>query len=249
MIPSLKPSGHLGQRNGGGLRSARVKRAARKIPKVILKIESSRASGRALLHGIAEYSRQKGPWAFSWEAGGLSERWPQRQFSDADGIILRDITKLDTVLAVGVPVVVIGHLQREIAEVVNVSTDSPAIGRLGAEHLIQCGVRNFALCGFKAGDGAQWSETRGEMFSKCVAGAGFNAPAFFNFSINAWGEQRVEAIESLRSLPKPVGLMDCNDDCGQRVMELCKSAGVAVPDEVGVIGADNDEVICNLMDP
>ena len=216
---------------------------------MILKVESSRASGRALLQGIAEYSHQRGPWAFSWEVSGLAERWLQRRCSGADGIILRDITDLKEVLSFGLPVVVFGHLQQEIAGVVNVSADSEAIGRLGAEHLIQCGFRNFAFCGFSGADGAQWPEIRRQSFARSVEQAGFAPPAAFNFFIDRWEKQRAEGIKWLCALPKPVGLMACNDDCGQRVMELCKSAGLAVPDQVGVIGADNDEVVCNLMDP
>ena len=53
----------------------------------------------------------------------------------------------------------------------------------------------------------------------------------------------------LRSLPKPVGVMACNDDCGRHVIEACKLANLAVPDDVGVLGADNDEVVCGLTDP
>ncbi len=219
------------------------------VPRVILKIESSRASGRALLRGIAEYSHQRGPWAFSWEVSGLAERWLRTKCSDADGIILRDSTNLKEVLSFGLPTVVFGHLQQEIAGVVNVSADSPAIGRLGAEHLIACGFRNFAFCGFTVAHGAQWPEIRRKHFSRCVVQAGFASPVSFDFSIDRWDKQRTAGIRWLRSLPKPVGLMACNDDCGQRIMELCKSIGLAVPDEVGVIGADNDEVVCNLMDP
>lgn len=219
------------------------------VPRVILKIESSRASGRAMLRGIAGYSHQRGPWAFSWEASGLGERWSQTRCSGADGIILRDGPNLKEVLSFGLPVVVIGHLQQEIAGVVNLSGDSQAIGRLGAEHLIGCGFRNFAFCGFTVEDGAQWPAIRRKHFASTVEQAGFASPATFDFSIDRWEKQRGAGIRWLRSLPKPVGLMACNDDCGQHVMELCKSIGLSIPDEIGVIGADNDELVCNLMDP
>ena len=61
------------------------------VPKVILLIESSRASGRALLRGIADYSRHHGPWSFSWEPAGLEKVQPLLETGDADGIILRDV--------------------------------------------------------------------------------------------------------------------------------------------------------------
>src|SRR5579863_3751062 len=196
----------------------RLKAKESGFPKVILKVESSRASGRALLRGIAEYSHQRGPWSFSWEASGLAERWQAMRCSDADGIILRDITNLSQVLSFGLPVVVFGHMQQEIPGVVNVSADSEAIGRMGGEHLIQCGFRNFAFCGFTSADGALWPQIRREHFTRCVVRAGFTTPASFDFSIDRWEKQRAAAIKWLCSLTKPVGLMACNDDCGQRVM-------------------------------
>src|SRR5438093_7737802 len=53
----------------------------------------------------------------------------------------------------------------------------------------------------------------------------------------------------LKDLPKPVGLMACNDIRGQQVLNACRASGVAVPDDVRVIGVDNDEVLCELADP
>ena len=53
----------------------------------------------------------------------------------------------------------------------------------------------------------------------------------------------------LRSLEKPIGLMACNDIRAQQVLQCCEDAGIAVPDDVAVIGVDNDEVICGLCHP
>ena len=63
-------------------------------------------------------------------------------------------------------------------------------------------------------------------------------------------QEREDAIAGwLRSLPKPVGLMAYNDRCAYQVIAACGSRGIAVPDEVAVIGVDNDEVLCELSDP
>ena len=64
-----------------------------------------------------------------------------------------------------------------------------------------------------------------------------------------WSKEWRSLAHWLKALPKPVGVMACNDDCGQRVMEVCKLTGLTVPDLVGLIGADNDEVVCGLTDP
>ena len=53
----------------------------------------------------------------------------------------------------------------------------------------------------------------------------------------------------IKSLPKPVGVMACNDERGLQVLDACRRAGVAVPDEVAVIGVDNDLPMCELAIP
>ncbi len=53
----------------------------------------------------------------------------------------------------------------------------------------------------------------------------------------------------LRSLPRPVGLMACNDDRGRQVLQACAAAGLRVPEEVAVVGVDDDALLCELSDP
>jgi LacI family transcriptional regulator len=224
-----------------------------RIPKVVLLVESSRASGRNLLQGIADYAHHHGPWSFYWEPGGLEKAWPVLKTLDADGIILRDADKLDEVLAFGIPAVVVGHRNEEISGLVNVVTDSATIGRMAAEHLLRCGFRHFAFCGYASTprEHTPWSRLRRESFSERVVKAGFEAPADHVLlpTRTDWQEERRLLARWLESLPKPVGLMACNDDCGQQVMEACKLASQPVPDAVAVIGADNDELVCGLSDP
>ncbi len=229
-----------------------------KIPAIGLLIESSRASGRALLCGIAKCAHHYGPWALYWEPGGLEKAWPKLKALGVDGIILRDVDKLEEVPALGIPAVVVGHSQAEISSLVNVVTDSAAIGRLGAEHLLKCGFKHFAFCGYGASpaprprsDSFTWSELRETYFTRHLRHAGF--PVFthttFPPAAHAWREEHQQMAAWLQSLPKPVGLMACNDDCGRHVIEACHLANLAVPDAVGVLGVDNDEVVCGLSDP
>lgn len=53
----------------------------------------------------------------------------------------------------------------------------------------------------------------------------------------------------LKSLPKPVALLACNDLCGRHVLEACEQAGLAVPEEIAVLGVDDDDILCNLCRP
>jgi LacI family transcriptional regulator len=128
-------------------------------------------------------------------------------------------------------------------------TDTERIGHMAAEHLLERGLRHFAYSGFK---NTPWSELRGEMFARKIETAGFSvatyaAPA--HPDRHSWKKELQRMAEWLRSLPRPLGLMACNDDNGQHVIEACKIAGLRVPDEISVLGTDNDELVCELSDP
>jgi len=223
------------------------------IPKVVLLVESSRASGRALLAGVADYAKYHGPWSFYWEPGGFETAWPVLKSLDADGIIMRDVDRLQEVLSLKIPVVVFGHKRREVSGVINVRTDSPQIGRMGADHLIQCGFKNFAFVGIAnaPNESVIWSQSRQEHFARRVMELGFTTQTYVlpYATGRDWVKERTALAAWLTALPKPVGLMACNDDCGVQVMEACKMAELAVPDLIGVIGADNDDIVCGLSNP
>jgi LacI family transcriptional regulator len=224
-----------------------------KLPKVGLLIESSRAAGRAVLKGVADYAHHHGRWSFYWEPGGLEKAWPKLRSLNLQGIILRDVSKLEEVLRFGIPTVVLGHSRSEVPGVVNVVTDSAAIGRMGAEHLLGCGFKRFAYCGMTVAPGelASWSRLREDSFRQPLEEAGLpcctysTAPA----GRRSWNQERRAMIRWLRALPRPCGLMACNDDLGKEVIEACKLAGLAVPDDIAVVGVDNDELVCGFSDP
>ena len=53
----------------------------------------------------------------------------------------------------------------------------------------------------------------------------------------------------IRYLPRPVALMACDDTQGNKIMELCRVMGIKIPEEIAVLGVDNDEIICGMSDP
>jgi LacI family transcriptional regulator len=126
---------------------------------------------------------------------------------------------------------------------------------MAAAHLLERGLRNFAFCGFVD---CPWSILREEVFAQALAAQGY-ACERRRIRLSNW-MQRSNWIESweheqpllsswLKSLPRPVGVMACNDACGRSVLEACAAAGLHVPDDVAVIGVDNDELLCELSTP
>lgn len=247
--------------NGFAKRTASRNAPMSKGPKVVLLIESSRASGRALLRGVANFTHHHRPWSFYWEPRGLETAHGGLKKLGADGVIFRDVGTLKAeVLRLGIPAVVISHASAEVPGLINVVTDSEAIGHLAADHLLRCGFHHFAYFGCAVencgspGEGLEqtpWSKNRLEAFSRRVTEAGFSPPAVCVLPgwEADWPKIRDRLAEWLARLPTPLGVMACNDDCAVQVVEACKLAGLAVPDVVGIVGADNDEVVCGLAEP
>jgi LacI family transcriptional regulator len=229
-----------------------TKRAPRRRRSVALLIETSNAYARGLLHGIHAYSREQGPWSIYLGEQSRGESAPSwlRQWR-GDGIIARIESQAiaDAVLASGLPAIDVSAA-RYIAELPFVETDDAAIARLAAQHLLQRGFRHFGYCGdprFK------WSSFRMEHFEQAIKTAGHTCqiypPAQRGRRSMSWEEERANLGRWLQSLPKPAGVMAAFDIRGREVLDACQQIGVRVPDEVAVIGVDNDELLCDLTDP
>ena len=226
-------------------------------PRVALLIESSRAYGRGLLVGVAKYVREHGPWSISLQEQKLSDAAPDwlRKWK-GDGIITRlenrGVARL--IQRLRVPAI---YLRQPPAHFrfPTLLTDHAAAARLAFEHWRGRGFRHFAYCGF---DGADYSDARKECFVRVVKEHGMPCHVFENPLRRRRGLTDIER-EGLKDgaivarwverLPKPLGLMACNDMRGQQVLEACRAYGFNAPDDVGVIGVDNDEVLCDLSDP
>lgn len=226
-------------------------------PRVALLIESSRSYGRELLMGIASYVRVHGPWSIEFEEGDPAEHFP-KWFSrwNWDGIIARVSTPemAEVIGQTGVPVVDLsGCLPK--AGFPGIRSDEEAVGRMAAEHLLRRGFKNFAFCGFH---GADWSDLRRTSFERRVAEAGFACQVFEDSGSSAstsdlgyqeHGElHERELMDWILSLPKPCGVMACNDARGRQILTCCREVSVPVPDAVAVIGVDKDEIFCELSE-
>jgi LacI family transcriptional regulator len=128
-------------------------------------------------------------------------------------------------------------------------TKAEKIGFLGAEHLLERGFKNFAFCDFK---GLPWSLNRLINFRQRIQKAGFQVEVFSSpvkkiFTPSE--KDRARLADWLRSLPKPIGMMTCNDDMGRAILEACKAIEIQVPEQIAVVGVDDDDLTCELTDP
>ncbi len=218
---------------------------------VALLIETSGSYGRGLLRGVSKYNREHGGWSTYFHPHGLGDPPPPWLTNwHGDGILARIDTPeiANLLLHSGVPVVnlrgTVGELQFPY-----VGPDHDQIARLAAEHLLERGLKHFAFCGKPAGVHPGLDE-RGVTFAEVVRAAGGTCDVFpADCPPDNWEMEQELLSKWLDSLPKPVGVMACNDERGLQVLDACRRCGAIVPDEVAVIGADNDEHLCDLSIP
>jgi LacI family transcriptional regulator len=236
-------------------------RAISGMPQVALLLETSTEYGRGLLRGILRYSRLQGPWSLYVAPGHLEQALPKAKSWGGTGIIarMRSLEMAKQIRATGLPFVASSldefRPPRPGDKFGEIRTNSSGIAQMAAAHLVERSLRHFAFCGFH---GCAWSSCREEVFSRCLKDHGFECHTH-RIELGNWmhlpnwiedweHEQRI-LLDWLKSLPKPVGLMACNDICGREVLQACAAAGLRVPDDVAVVGVDNDELMCELSNP
>ncbi|HEX2853888.1 MAG TPA: DNA-binding transcriptional regulator [Opitutaceae bacterium] len=219
------------------------------LPKIALLFEATNSYARSLLIGIGEYMLSHGPWSVHYAELGRDEKPPPWLSAwRGAGVIIRGENRrvARAVARLTVPIVDLTP-SRLLPRAPWVKSDDAAIARLGAQHFLERGYRHFAFCGDPR---FSWSNRRSEHFGLFVRGAGYACQVYAPKKRALNSDAEVEAIgDWLAGLPKPVAVFACYDNRGQQVLEGCRRRGFSVPEEVAVLGVDNDEVLCGLSPP
>jgi LacI family transcriptional regulator len=218
--------------------------------RVALLIESSNAYARGILEGIAAYIRRHQSWSiFLPEQRRGDAPPPSLARWKGDGIIARIETPAvaDAVRRLGLPAIDLSAA-RLIPSLPWVETDDDAIARLAADHFLERGFRRLAYCGDPR---FNWSRWRCARFRQLAEDAGATCRLYGaeDAPLASWQAEHSRLVRWVRSLPRPVGILACYDIKAQQLLDACRDAHLAVPEEVAVLGVDNDPVLCELCDP
>jgi LacI family transcriptional regulator len=219
---------------------------------VALLIETSNAYARGLLDGIIAYQREHELWSIylgEQQRGARPPDWMKNW--RGDGIIARIET--DEIAAVvrrsRLPTVDVSAARR-VPNIPWVETNDREIAQSAARHLMDRGFRTLAYCGEPQ---FNWSRWREESFLALAQQAGRECSVFEGRTPVEKGysctRERRQLKSWLERLPKPVGVMACYDFRGQQILDVCREVDIAVPEQVAVIGVDNDERLCQLCTP
>jgi LacI family transcriptional regulator len=229
-----------------------------KQKRVILLVESSRAYGRGCLLGVASYVRAHGHWKVLHMERRAAERVPSLLTRwNGDGMLTRveNQRTADALARLHLPMVDLRGRFRPPGGVAIV-TDPLQCARLAVDHFLARGFRHFAFCGYP---GIDFSDERDACWRECLAAKGNSVSSYVptrrqRSEDTTARETRGELDERriadwLLTLPQPLAVFACNDARGRQVLAACQLARLAVPEQVAVLGVDNDEVICELSDP
>lgn len=210
---------------------------------------------RELVQGISSYGNTEGRWHLQIFPPDL-DFVEVIESSNPDGLLLGPIDDIQlghrAVELVPCSVAVCrGYYDSELP-LAAVESDDVAVGKLGAEHLLAKGFCHYA---FVAQEGEAWSQLRQRGFQQTLAGAGYSVAVYEiargltlhkpvpsnprHGELNRWLEQQ----------PKPLGVLACNDSVARVISRFCLDLGLRVPDDVAILGVDNDDLSTAISNP
>jgi len=220
---------------------------------VAVLIETSREFGRGLLRGVSRFYNENGRWSIYFEQHDLRDPVPAWLRSwKGDGILARIINRpmAKRLLETKLPLIDLRGGSRPLG-LPPFGPRSDSICRMAFQHLHELGLHHFAFCGEQRGR-FYYDDERRDWFQRIAADHGYDCHVFApggRQAARTWEEEQRQLGAWLKSLPKPIGIMACHDDQGQKILDACRRRGLLVPDEVAVIGVDNDPFLCNLSIP
>lgn len=223
--------------------------------KILLLTDFSSGYSRSLLENVVRYAREVGPWAFYrmplyfrelYGDEGVVE-WAKKWGADAIIAQFSDID-LSVLNQLNIPIIVQNYKERS-SGISNLTGDYFGTDVIAANFFLHKGYKSFAYYGLTD---TVWGRERGEGFKKIVSNKGYEVYEFNNrkrVPSEKWSFDVEQVSRWLLSLPKPIALFACDDYYALQITEVCKMYDISIPEEIAVLGVDNDKLLCNISDP
>jgi len=141
-----------------------------------------------------------------------------------------------------------GALSGRPGDSVLIKSDARAVGEEAARALLTQGVyRSYAYAGYRTDN--DWSRERGRAYGEALRKAGFGVRLFDVRHFGDKAEDRATLSDWLKALPKPCGILAACDDRAYEIVEACNESGLRIPAEVGILGVNNDPLLCENAEP
>jgi LacI family transcriptional regulator len=204
-----------------------------------------------LLPGILDFARDQGGWVFTRIPERLTSsfEWLRNWEGDGAFVLISNKTDVKVAQSLPMPIVNVGGYVKDV-RVPTVTLDQQMVGRLAAEHLL---ARRFHRFGYYGVRDLWYSEQRRIGFEAALQEAGYKCSSIESTNLirspRDWRRVGGELARWLRSLQPPVGIMASWDLRAQMLSEACRMIGLRVPEDVAIIGVDNDPIACEFCIP
>ena len=215
-------------------------------------------AGQDKLNGIFEYLSEGHRWQLSIFrlAQEFTRQTVQTEIEHGTEGFIIGIPGTDEALAelakLDIPTIVMnttgGNIESRTRNIAFIQSDASDIGREAARELLRQGIyRSFGYAGYR--EDLDWSRDRGRAFRDELEKAGFIGRMFDLTHFPDQLEDHATLISWLRSLPKPCGILAACDDRAFELLDICREAGIRVPSEIGILGVNNDPILCENAEP
>ena len=214
----------------------------RNLPRVLIYLMNAYSTHQRMLRGVLDYTRGHTTWAIDLKTGRRDEtNLVDIAWDDCDGLITNGVTPeiLRRIREHGLPVVLVQSEPRPDFPGCVLFCDNVPVAETAARHLL---ARNCAAYAFVHVPETPWSEARGTGFGAAVRATG---TPFLRWTA---GNRRTLARQ-IAAAPKPLGVFAADDVRARETLDACREAGCAVPDDVLILGVDDDETLCELSAP
>jgi len=223
-------------------------------PRVVVILETCVQPDREKLDGIFKYVRFYGPWHLHIIQNRVGEqRLAHFETWQANGIIVGQsmLDMEETLVRTKLPLVLIDPLPRHLtssspfSQCSLVQNDSASVGAAAADYFLAHGFKQFAYVGEVLD--RLWSQGRGQGFADRLRRAGFACQTYLppaDAELSDWAVEQARLALWLAAMPKPVALFAAMDIRARQVLDTCLISGIKVPEDVAILGVDNDEQLC-----
>lgn len=229
------------------------------MARVIFLTDFSESYARSILRGIAQYAHEREAWSITKiplsirDKHGIEEVIKWAKITKADAVMGQfynsdpvELFRENGILAIA------QDFKKRFDTIPNMTGTHEIAGQMGAEYFIKKGFKNFAFYGT---EGIVWSEERCVGFKNYIKNKLPNAfySEFRSDNLDVlWYYDQENLANWLKSLPKPIAIMACDDNQAYHITEVCQQIdepGHKIPYDIALLGVDNDETICNLSRP
>ena len=226
---------------------------SRKLPpkRVALLIETTRTYTRDILAGVRRYVARYGPWSTFIEIGDFESEPPVWLHNwDGDRILTRTFTPkmAEVIRKTGLPAIEL-RSPKLCPDLPFYGMNNHQMGLMVADHFINRGYRKFAAYTL---DIEPFFRERINNFTRTLEDRGYDCdclPSKEDHHSDDWEENQTRLVDWLLKLPNPVGIYAANDQLGVRLLDACQRAGLTVPEDVAVVGTENEESLCEFATP